>query len=83
MSEQIEFIRAKSSANGTPRYICHYYLLTGKDNTLKIALEIASKIGGKKYRAKSSRFRDFIVFESKNLQTLQKDVRELFNTNKF
>jgi len=83
MSEQIEFIRVKNSANGNHRYICHYYLLTGKDNPLKIALEIANKIGGKKYRAKSSRFRDFIVFESKNLQTLQKDVRELLNSNKY
>jgi len=82
MSKQIEFIRVKKSANGNHRYICHYYLLTGKDKPLKIALEIASKIGGKKYRAKSSRFRDFIVFESKDFQTLQRNVRELLNSNK-
>jgi len=82
MSKQIEFIRVRNSENGNHRYICHYYLLTGKDNPLKIALEIASKMGGKKYRAKSSRFKDFIVFESKDFQTLQRNVRELLNSNK-
>ena len=83
MNKEIEFKRVKSSDNGNPRYACHYYSLTGKDKSLKIALDISSKIGGKKYRAKSSRFKDFIVFESKNLQTLQKDVRKLLNSNKF
>ena len=71
INTKIQFTRVKSSYTGAPRVICNYLSLRpeGWDYSIQgafsfnIALKIASTIGGKRYRAKSKRFYESIVFD--------------------
>jgi len=45
----VSFVRIKNDANGNPRYIFHFLELSKDYNE---ACRIASKFGGRKYRAK-------------------------------
>ena len=58
----VEVFRVGNDVNGNPRYIIHFISLSDNYND---ALLKASKIGGKKYRAKW--FGGGIVFSSYNL----------------
>lgn len=87
----MEFTRIKNDVNGNPRYVVHFLaLLTdaeqdeirGKAKPLKAisdmyayAVTKANEIGGKKYQGKD--FGGGIVFQSYNIDELEKSINEL------
>tara|TARA_S200002703_G_scaffold4693_2_gene5835 strand:- start:26296 stop:26595 length:300 start_codon:yes stop_codon:yes gene_type:complete len=76
----VDFHRVDNDVNGNPRYVVHFLSLAANYDR---AIEIARKIGGKKYRAKW--FGGGIVFQSYNIVDLAQDIlshTEYSNTGK-
>lgn len=69
---KIEFTRINNDTNGNPRYVCHYLEFAGTYNE---ALKVAKQLGGKRYNNKS--YGGGIVFQSYNIQDLEKKIIEL------
>ena len=68
----MEFTRINNDVNGNPRYVVHFLNI---DNDYKAAVKKANKIGGRKYHTKS--YGGGIVFQSYNLERLERDINEL------
>ena len=85
----IGFKKIKHDINGNPRYVTHFSELltldefdsfTGLDKITQaynLAIKKAKKIGGKAYRGKD--FGGGIVFQSFNIESTIKDIKELKN----
>lgn len=87
----MEFKRIKNDVNGNPRYVVHFLaLLSDKEqheisdkakpfqyitDAYSYAIKKANKIGGKKYQGKD--FGGGIVFQSYNINNLEKSINEL------
>jgi len=65
----VDFVRIKNDTNGNPRYIFHFLELSKDYNE---ACRIASKFGGKRYRAKW--YGGGIVCQSYNLAELAQSI---------
>ena len=83
-TSKIEFTRVNNDVNGNPRYVCHFFdLLTKEDSEelsgkiseqYKRALNNSRQFGGKKFHNKQ--YGGGIVFQSYNIQGLEKDILE-------
>ena len=75
----IEFIRVDNNFCGNPRYVTHFFSLLKEDeqtiSNYNLAVKRANKLGGKKYRGRD--FGGGIVFQSYNLDSLRKHIREI------
>jgi hypothetical protein len=76
----MEFTRINNDVNGNPRYVTHFLNIpldadVSINERYALACKKANTIGGKKYHTKS--FGGGIVFQSYNLDTLIKDIKEL------
>ena len=89
----MEIQKIASDVNGNPRYVVHFLALLndeekyGEDNGIHhitnlydLAAKKAKKIGGKKYRGKD--FGGGIVFQSFNLNDLEKEINEVRNNKR-
>ena len=65
----VDFVRIKNDVNGNPRYVFHFLELSQNYDE---ACRIASKFGGRKYRAKW--YGGGIVCQSYNLAELAQSV---------
>ncbi len=80
--EPIQFTRINNDINGNPRYVCHFteFLLDGcfayggVQQSYNLALNVAKKIGGKKFSNKQ--YGGGIVFQSYSLPELEKAIKE-------
>lgn len=79
-----EYKRVKNDVNGNPRYVFHFGDFIGpaddhvnnwSEDAFKLALSRARRWGGKAYRGKD--FGGGIVFQSYNIQELQREIKEL------
>ena len=68
----IDFARAKNDINGNPRYICHFLNIA---NDYEIAINIANKIGGRKYHNKQ--YGGGLIFQSYNIDTTAEKVKSV------
>ena len=75
----IEFTRVDNNFCGNPRYVTHFFSLLKEDeqtiSNYNLAVKRANELGGKKYRG--SDFGGGIVFQSYNLDSLRKHIREI------
>lgn len=78
-----DFTRINNDINGNPRYVCHFCHLAktdwgkGINERYAEALQIAKKIGGKKFHNKQ--YGGGIVFQSYNLQDECNSINKLMN----
>lgn len=92
----MEFTRINNDVNGNPRYVVHFLELLNNNEQEEIrakakpfqaisdmynfAVSKANKIGGKRYRGKD--FGGGIVFQSYNINNLEKSINELLKDEK-
>lgn len=86
--EPIEWTRIDNDVNGNPRYVCHftnlaplkdYYNLEISER-YAIAVNLANKIGGRKYHTKA--YGGGIVFQPYNIHDTERRIFELLKTGK-
>jgi len=70
--QKVDFKRVNNDINGNPRYVCHF-LNFAQDYDK--ALSIAREMGGRKFHNKQ--YGGGIVFQSYNIEGLEKDILEL------
>lgn len=73
--QKIDFTRINNDVNGNPRYVCHFLAI---DKDYQTAIKKANKIGGRKFHNKQ--YGGGIVFQSYNIDDLNKSVLELKNS---
>jgi hypothetical protein len=74
----MKFTRVKSDINGNPRYVVHFLECcpeSYKSDTYNKTCKLMNRIGGRKYNTKS--YGGGVVFQSYNLDDLQKHIEEL------
>jgi hypothetical protein len=72
MNTQIEFKQVKNDFYGKPRYVCHFFNFADDYQT---AVNIARKIGGKKYTGKD--YGGGIVFQTFSPEALEIKINNL------
>lgn len=72
-----DLTRVTNDINGNPRYVINYLLI---DNDYEIAIKLAKRIGGRKYRAKD--YGGGIVFTSYNIYDLIDSINTISNQKK-
>lgn len=82
--KNIEFTRVNNNVNGNPRWVCHWLNFIPEkelytvDSTYQRALNIAKKLGGRKFHNKQ--YGGGIVFECFNTDELSKRIVNLKNS---
>lgn len=89
MENKVSFTRIENDVNGNPRYVINFQELVNDndrettkpdpslDKLFAVALKKARTIGGRTYRAKW--YGGGIVFQSYNINELEKQILELRN----